>query len=149
MNSRTTINCFLDDKDLAIVGVSRDTKKFGYQVFKTLKDKGYKIIPVNPNADVIDGTFCTHTVGDIPSGINNLLIVTHKDRTKTVVQEAIGKGIRNIWIQNGCETEEAIQLAENNNIHLVAKACILMYANPRGVHKFHRLLARLSGRYIS
>jgi len=149
MNSRTIIDHFLNNKDMAIAGVSRDTKKFGYHVFKTLTDKGYNIIPVNPSADAIDGIFCIHAIHDIPSGINNLLIVTHKDKSKMVIQEAIEKGIKNIWIQNGCETEEAIQLATDNNINLVAKACILMYASPKGFHKFHQRLARLFGQYVS
>jgi predicted CoA-binding protein len=147
MNSRTTINLFLGNKTLAISGVSRNPQKFGNILFKTLKEKGYQIFPVNPNADDIDGIQCYHSVNDLPSDVTNLLIVNHKRDTAGVLKAAIDKGFRHIWIQRGCESDEALQLAKENNINLVAKACFLMYANPKGFHKFHQTLAKLFGSY--
>ena len=51
MTTLKQINEFLDSQPIALVGVSRNPKKFGYAVFKELKEKGMKIIPVNPVAD--------------------------------------------------------------------------------------------------
>lgn len=147
MNSRTTINLFLGSKTLAISGVSRNHQKFGNMVFRILKEKGYQLFPINPNADAIDGTTCYHSVKDIPSDITTLLIVNHKKDTAGVLKEAIEKGFRHIWIQRGSESDEALQLAQENNINLVSKACFLMYANPKGFHKFHQTLAKLFGSY--
>ena len=55
MNSLKQINQFLDNQPIAMAGVSRNPKKFGYTAFKELKGKGMKIIPVNPEADEIMG----------------------------------------------------------------------------------------------
>lgn len=147
MNSRTTINLFLGSKTLAISGVSRNPQKFGNVVFRTLKEKGFQIFPVNPNTDTIDGDTCYRSVKNLPADLSTLLIVNHKRDTASVMKEAIEKGFRHIWIQRGCESDEALQLAQENNINLVAKACFLMYANPKGIHKFHQTLAKWFGSY--
>ena len=147
MNSRTTINLFLASKTLAISGVSRNPQKFGHILFKTLKEKGFQIFPVNPNAEVIDEVTCYHSVNDLPPDLSTLLIVNNKRDTAKVMQEAIEKGFRHIWIQRGCESEEALQLAQENNINLVCKACFLMYADPKGIHKFHQTFAKWFGTY--
>jgi len=147
MNTRQTIDIFLNEKKLAIAGVSRNSRKFGNVVFRTLKEKGYSITPINPNGGTIDGSVCTDSIANLGSDIENLLIVTHKRDTKKVLEEAISKGIKNIWIQNGCETKEAIKIAQENNINLVSKACFMMYANPKGFHKFHQTISRWVGSY--
>ena len=147
MNSRTTINLFLNNKTLAVAGVSRNPKKFGNMVYRTLKEKGYRILPINPNADSIEGDPCFRSIADLPSDISMLLVVTHKRDTADIIKQAIEKGFRHVWIQHGCETEEALQIAQENNINLVSGACIMMYADPKGVHKFHQLLAKWFGAY--
>jgi predicted CoA-binding protein len=147
MNNRQTIDLFLKDKRLAIAGVSRNPQKFGYSVYHTLKDKGYSIVPVNPNAEKIDDINCLQSISQLDEDVKNLLIATNKRDTQKVLEEAISKGIRNIWIQNGCETEEAIEYAGKNNINLVSKACFLMYANPTGFHKFHQTITKWFGGY--
>lgn len=148
MEIREIIDVFLHDKKLAIAGVSHNPKKFGYILFKTAREKGYFVIPVNPKGGTIDGIECIESVSMLDSDIHNLVIATHKRDTAGVIEEAIAKGIRNVWIQNGCETEEAIIIARENNINLVAKECFLMYAWPKGIHKFHQTLARWFGRYV-
>lgn len=148
MNLRETIELFLHDKKIAIAGVSHNPKKFGYILFKTAREKGYSVVPINPKGGVIDGIQCIESVVELHSDVHNLLIATHKRDTRKVMEDAINKGIRNIWIQNGCETEEAIGIARENNINLVSNICFMMYAWPKGIHKFHQALSRLVGKYI-
>jgi uncharacterized protein len=148
MNSRAVIDYFLNGKKMAIAGVSRNPRKFGNLVFRIFREQGYEIFPVNPNASTIDEVTCISSVSLLPPEIENLLIITEKKQTEKIVIEAIQQGIKNIWIQDGCETDEAIEVARRNNVHLVANACILMYAHPVGFHKFHMMVARLFGKYI-
>ena len=54
MITKAQINEFYSQSPIALIGVSRDKKKFGYMVFKELKNKGYKVVPVNSSADIID-----------------------------------------------------------------------------------------------
>jgi len=149
MNTRSTINLFLENKTLAIAGVSRNPKKFGFLVYKTLREHGYDLYPVNPNAEENSDTNWFRSVSDVPDHVKNLLILTHKRDTEKVLNEAIQKGIKNIWIQQHSETPNSLKIASDNHINLVSKACIMMYANPTGIHKFHGSLSKFFGKYVT
>ena len=144
--SRKAIESFLSTKKIAVAGVSRDTKKFGYSVYKELTEKGFDIYPINPNTDKVGGIPCFQSVSALPSDIRNLLIITPKSQTAGVVEEAVSKGISGIWIQRMSDTPEAIKLAQENNVNLISKECILMWAEPvKSIHKFHRTVKRFFG----
>ncbi len=148
MNKLSTVQSFLEPKEMAICGVSRNTRKFGRVVYDSLKEKGYKLYPVNPNTTKIDSDSCFRDVSELPVHVQYLYIVTPKSQTKEVIEKAIGKGIKNIWIQQMSETPDAIELAETNNINLIYKQCIFKFAEPvTGVHKFHRFMNKLFGTY--
>jgi uncharacterized protein len=147
MSLRPIINQFLTSKKIAIAGVSRKPKKFGNILYWTLVHKGYEVYPVNPHADTIEGNTCYHHLKDLPADVEYLLITTNKEDTETVVKEAIEKGFKNIWIQDGCETEEAIKLAKDHSVNLISNCCILMYAAPKGFHKFHQVITKWIGKY--
>ncbi len=145
--TKASIDAFLASRKLAIAGVSRDPKKFGYQVFKQMQEKGFEVYPVNPETDMIDGNPCFRSIGSLPLNVHSLLIVTGKKQTRGIVAEAIAKGIDNIWIQQMSDTPEAIELAGSRPLNLVTGECILMHTNPvTGFHKFHRNIRRFFGR---
>src|SRR5512133_1389516 len=147
MTTLQQINDFIDSQPIALVGVSRNPKKFGYSAFKELKEKGMKIVPVNPQTDEIMGEKCYRNVSMLPPEIKGLIIVTQKSQTATVVKEAREKGIRQIWIQQMAETPEAIQQLSGTDINYITKECILMYYKSNGMHKFHRVLKKFFGKY--
>ncbi|HEX2934560.1 MAG TPA: CoA-binding protein [Bacteroidales bacterium] len=149
MTQREIIDSFLDNKNLAIAGVSRNSKKFGNIIYKTLKEKGFQITPINPVAEEIEGQPCLKSVMELAPTMQHLLIATHKKDTARVLAQAVAKGIPYIWIQNGCESSEALKLAEEHKVNIISKACFLMYANPTGVHRFHKTVTRFFGGYIS
>jgi len=144
----STIQAFLEPKEIAFCGVSRNKKKFGRVVYDSLKEKGFNVFPVNPNADEIDGEKCFHDVSELPDSVKKMFIVTPKDQTKDLIEKASEKGIDMIWIQQSSETPESIELAEQKNIDLIYKECIMKFAEPvTGVHKFHRVISKLFGTY--
>ena len=144
MISLNLIQKFLGPKKMAIAGVSRDPKKFGAQVYKELKGRGFELFPVNPNADELYGDKCYHSVNELPDDITRLYIVTPKNETANVVKLAAEKGIPMIWIQQSADTPEAIEIAKQNNMELIYKKCIFMFAEPvESVHKFHRFCMKL------
>ena len=146
--TKASIDAFLSSRKLAIAGVSRDMKKFGYQVFKQLKEKGFEVYPINPNADNIDGTPCFRSVSTLPLNVHSLVILTPKKLTRDIVAEAIAKGIDNIWIQQMSDTREAVELTKSHPVNLVTRECILMHTDPvQGIHKFHRNIKRFFGLY--
>jgi uncharacterized protein len=142
-----SIKNFLENRKIAIAGVSRDKKKFGFAVLTKLKQIGFDLYLVNPNVDMLHSEPCYRNISVLPNDITGLLIITPRPETTGVVEEAIKKGIRNIWIQQMSETREAIELAESNNVNLVTGQCIFMFADPvEGFHKFHRNLKKFFGR---
>lgn len=144
--SRKSIETFLEEKKMAVTGVSRDPKKFGYQVYHALKNKGYEVYPLNPMTTEIDGERCYQNLSEIPSHVNNLLILSSRDKTVAIVKDAIKKGIKNIWIQQMSDSKEAIDIATSGNVNLVSGQCILMFAEPvEGFHKFHRGVKKFFG----
>jgi predicted CoA-binding protein len=146
MVTKKEIEIFFEPKKLAIVGVSRDKKKFGHLVFKDLKAKGYSVYPVNPYADKIDGDRCYGSVKDLPDDVESVLILTPKEETDSILREVINRGIINIWVQQMSETKQTIKIAEEYQKEIIHKKCIYMFAEPvTGFHKFHRTILRLFG----
>ena len=146
MVTKMTIEKFLEPKKLAIAGVSRNPKKFGYLVFRDLKASGYEVYPVNPNTDKINGDACYKSVRDLPADIKSILILTPKKETDNVLREAINKGIINIWVQQMSETKNTIKIAEEYQKEIIHRKCIYMFAEPvKGIHKFHRIILKLFG----
>ena len=131
---------FVESKTYAIAGVSRDKKKFGNYVFRNLKEKGYEILPINPNAAEINGVVCYADVSALPDNISHLIVLTKKNQTLQVVEAAVKKGIKNIWVQQSSETKEVMDFANGKDNNFLFKKCIMMYAQPKGMHKFHRFV---------
>ncbi len=129
---------FLGSEPVALAGVSRNPKKFGYAAFKELKDKGMNVIPVNPYADEIHGTKVYHDIRSLPEDVRGLIVMTRKDQTAGVIREAKEKGIKQIWIQQMAESKDALKELEGSGINYITKECILMHYKPHSIHKFHK-----------
>jgi predicted CoA-binding protein len=147
MTTLKQINDFIDSQPIAMVGVSRNPKKFGYTAFKELKEKGMKIIPVNPEADQILGEKSYSSVSNLPIEVKSVLIFTKKDKTAEVVREAKVKGIKQIWIQQMSDSREALDELNGSDISYIAGECILMHYKPHSIHKFHGSLKKFFGRF--
>ncbi len=141
MSKKQSIEQFLAPKKLAIVGVSGNTKKFGYAIFKELREKGFDICPINPKLDEIDGVKVYASVIDIPDEYEKLFIVTPKSETDTIIKQAAEKGIKHVWVQQTANTKETETIAKDLNIDLIYKECIFMFAEPvQSIHKFHKAI---------
>jgi hypothetical protein len=147
MTTLKQINDFIDSQPIALVGVSRNPKKFGYAAFKELKEKGMKIIPVNPNAEEIMGDKCYPNVKMLPPEVNSIIVFTKKAETASVIRDAKEKGITQIWIQQMADTKEAIDELQGSGINYITGECILMHYKPHSIHKFHAGLKKLFGRF--
>jgi predicted CoA-binding protein len=141
------INEFIASEPIAMIGVSRDPRKFGFTAFRELKEKGMNIIPVNPHAGEIRGTKVFHDISSLPPEVKGLLVMTKKDLTAGVVKEAKEKGFRQIWIQQLSESPEALNELKGTDINVITGQCILMHYKPHSVHKFHARLKRFFGRF--
>jgi predicted CoA-binding protein len=141
------INEFLESQPIALIGVSRNPKKFGYVAFKDLKKKGMNIIPVNPEADEIMGEKSYHNVTELPSDVKGIIVLTKKEKTAAVVREAKEKGIRQIWIQQMADSPEALDELKGTDINYITGECILMHYKANNIHKFHGRLKKFFGKF--
>lgn len=145
MASLKQIEDFIAATPIALAGVSRDPKKFGYTAFKELKEKGLDLVPVNPNASEILGVKAYKDLTSIPEEVKGVIIMTKKDKTASLVREAKAKGIKNIWIQQMADSKEAVKELEGTDINYITGECILMHYKPHSVHKFHKGLRKFFG----
>jgi len=146
LSTMAAITKFLDQKTLAVVGVSRSEKKFSYRLFKSLKTKGYRVFAVNPNTDRIDGESCFGNIQSLPQQVNGVVIVVPPNQTEKVVKDAAAAVINHIWIQQGAESEEAIDFCKKSGINVIHNQCILMFAEPSFPHKCHRYVNKALGK---
>jgi Predicted CoA-binding protein len=140
------IEKFLANKNLAIAGASRNTDKFGYKVFEFLRSKGYKLYPIHPEAESLDGTICYKKPSDIPPDVRNLYVVTPQHATDKLIESAVERGFDMIWMQQKSETPNSVALAKNKGIDIITNRCIFMYIDPKGGHAFHRFFIKLFGK---
>ena len=147
MTSIKQIEEFLAAEPVALIGVSRNPKKFGYAAFKELKEKGMKIIPVNPHATEILGEKTFPDIKALPSDVRGVIIMTKKDQTVSVIRAAREKGVKNIWIQQMADSPESNKELEGSDINYISGECILMHYKPNGIHKFHGKLKKFFGRF--
>jgi predicted CoA-binding protein len=147
MSTLKQINEFLNSQPIALVGVSRNPKKFGYTAFRELKQKGMRIIPVNPEAGEIMGEKAFPNVKELPADVQAIIILTKKDKTASVIREAKEKGIKQIWIQQMADNKEALDELKGSDINYITGECILMHYKPHSIHRFHRAISKFFGRF--
>ncbi|MFO7925043.1 MAG: CoA-binding protein [Bacteroidales bacterium] len=141
------IDRFMACNKFAIAGVSRNKHKFGNSIFREMKKKKYDIVPVNPNMNSFEGDICYKSVSELPYDVEALIVTTKPEASMTVVREAVDRGIKNIFLQQGAENKEVIEYAESNGANIIYKKCILMFASPTGFHKFHERISKFFGFY--
>ena len=140
---------FLKSDFIAVLGVSRNSKKFGNFLFDELKKKGKKVFPVNPHLIEYDGVKCFQSVEDLPEETNSVVFVTKPEITNTLLLKVFQKGIRNIWLQQGSHNNESIAICSALNVNVIHGQCLMMYLEPvKSFHKFHQFLWKLFGKYV-
>lgn len=146
MTSKAAIDEFFSQPVLAVAGVSRDPRKFGNAAFRELKAKGYRLLPINPNTQAIEGAPCYPSLKALPEKVGGLLVCTPPAVTEGLVREAAEAGISRVWMQAGSESQGAIQFCRENGIDVISGECILMYQhNPAFMHKFHKFFKETFG----
>ncbi len=146
MNTQADIKDFLSQKTIAMAGLSRDPKAFSANIKKELTTKGYRIIPVNPNAESIGGEKCYATIAAIPEKIGGVLVVTSPAQSEKVVRDAAAAGVTRVWLQQGAQSDAAVVACKENGLTAVWGRCILMFAEPvTSIHSMHRWFAKLFG----
>ena len=118
----------LEQKVWAVVGVSRDTKKYGYKIYKKLLDKGYTVYPINPNMTEIDSNKVYESLKELPEVPQVVNFVVPPRVTRQVVEEAKELGVHYLWMQPGSVDATAVKSAEEAGITVIQGQCVLKLA---------------------
>ncbi len=112
-------------KTVAVVGLSSKPTRPSYGVASYLKARGYRIIPVNPNEKAVLNEKAYPTLDDVPDAVEVVVIFRRPEFVPEVVERAIRKGARVVWMQEGIAHEEAAARARAAGLEVVQDRCIL------------------------
>lgn len=125
---------FLSGKRIAIAGVSRGKLSAANAVFCKLRNSGYEVFPVNPNASEVEGATCYPDLASIPGELDGLVIATHPNVAQQVVQQAAARNVRRIWFHRsfgqGSVSTAATEECARAGIPCIVGGCPLMYCQP-------------------
>lgn len=142
---------FLSHKRVAVTGVSREPGSHGSNVvYRRLRDRGYEVFAVNPNADEVEGDPSHHDLRSIPGGVEAVVIATRPETAEATMRECADLGIEHVWMQRGpgggSVSPEAAKYGREHGIAVIDGGCPCMFgptADPG--HKAMRFVLTLSG----
>jgi predicted CoA-binding protein len=113
-------------KTIAVIGISPKEDRPSYIVASYLKSKGYRIIPVRPDGEEILGEKVYHNLSEIPKGIgvDVVDIFRRSEDVPPIVVEAIQRGAKVVWMQEGVIHQEAAEKAEKMGLKVVMDRCM-------------------------
>jgi predicted CoA-binding protein len=121
------IDRFLSSPAYGVVGASPRRHKYGNKVLRCYQQNGRRVIPVNPREPEIEGATCVASVSDLPEDVKSISVITPPAVTERVVQDAIAKGIENVWMQPGAESEASVEACRKAGINVIADgSCVLV-----------------------
>ncbi len=121
------ISDFVNRRIWAVVGASQDQTKFGYRIFRSLRDAGYIVYPVNPRGGTLEGAQVYPSLAKLPEPPEVVDMVVPPAVTEQVVKEAQELGLTRIWMQPGAESEAAIAYCHEHGIEVVHDACAMVW----------------------
>ncbi|STX28585.1 CoA-binding protein [Legionella beliardensis] len=121
------IDRFFKSQAYGVVGASSNRYKYGNKVLRCYMQHQMKVYPVNLYEETIENLSAVQSVEELPSDVESISIITPPSATEKVVEQAIQKGIKNIWMQPGAESDQAILRCKEAGINIIAGGpCILV-----------------------
>jgi predicted CoA-binding protein len=142
---------FLSGRRVAVTGVSREPNSHGSNVvYKRLRERGYEVFAVNPNADEVEGDRCYRDLRSIPGGVDGVVIGTRPERAEETMRECAELGIEHVWMHKGpgpgSVSPTAAGYGRQHGITVIDGGCPCMFgptADPG--HKAMRVVLTLTG----
>lgn len=110
----------------AVIGASKNSEKYGYKVFKDLKEARHKVFPINLKEKEILGVKIYKDIYGVKAKIDVVIFVVPPDVTRKILKDVKKLQIKNVWLQPGSESQEAIEYCVKNNIKCSHDACIMI-----------------------
>lgn len=111
-------------RTVAVVGISRDLQKAAGRIPAELKERGFRIIPVNPKSDEIIGEKAYPSLADIPEAVDVVNVFRPAEEAPDIARQAVTSGAKVLWLQSGIRSEEARRIAEEGGLGYIEDRCI-------------------------
>jgi len=138
-------------KRVAVTGVSRKADGHGSNVvYKRLKDRGYEVFAVNPNATEVEGDHAFPDLKSIPGGVDWVVIGTRPESAAATMQEVVDLGIHHVWMHRafgqGSVSDDATRVGREHGVTVIDGGCPLMFEpTSDGGHKMIRFFCSFTG----
>jgi predicted CoA-binding protein len=142
---------FLAQRRVAVTGVSRHPQGHGSNVvYRRLRERGYEVFAVNPNADEVEGDRCYPDLGSIPGGVEAVVIGTRPEIAEETMRECAELGIKQVWMHRGpgpgSVSKAATEYGRGRGIAVIDGGCPLMFEPTADLgHKAMRFVFTLKG----
>ena len=117
---------FMRQKRFAVVGATDNPQKYGNQIVKNLKSRGYEVYPVNPRLKELEGLSCYPGLADIPVKVDVVDFVVPPGATEEILKQCKELELSRIWLQPGSESETAITFCHENGLKVVHSVCVML-----------------------
>ena len=126
MDIQAQIERFLASPAFGVAGASTRREKYGNKVLRCYLQHGRRAIPVNPREQAIEGVACVAAISDLPADVKSLSVITPPPVTEQVVEQAIARGIENVWMQPGAESAKAVARCREAGVNVIADGTCLL-----------------------
>jgi len=145
-------NEFLAQERIAVAGVSRSKDNTANYIYRTLRDKGYKVFAVNPNADSVEGDPCFPNMQAIAGGVDGAVIITKPEISEQIVLDCVAAEIPRVWMHNNTfmpssVSDKATAVCRENDIVVIDGGCPMMFMDFG--HKCMKWFLAMTGRLPS
>lgn len=145
-----TIEHFLAEHRIALIGASRNPKHFSRLVMADYQKHGYEILPVNPNGLSLDSQQSWHSVGEITPAPSAALVMVSTSELQKVVTECVAAGVKMVWLVRSEGSVEArksaVEYCQAHHIAVIDAACPMMYLKETALpHAIHGWIWKLVG----
>jgi hypothetical protein len=142
---------FLAHKRVAVTGVSRTPEAHGSNsVYKRLRERGYEVFAVNPNAAEVEGDRCYERLASIPGGVDAVVIATRPEAAEDTMRECAELGIEHVWMHWGAGASSvsaaATEYGRRHGITVIDGGCPLMFAPTADLG--HKVMRAVLGRRV-
>jgi len=116
----------LEKKIWAVIGVTPNQQKFGYKIWKKLKENEYEVFAINPKYSNIEGDKCYSNLKELPKKPDVINFVVPPQVSLGVLEKAKELGVKYLWFQPGTSNEDVINEAEKMKFEIVFQGCVLV-----------------------
>ncbi len=118
-------------KVVAVIGASSDRRKFGNRAVRAFRQQGYTVVPINPHEAEVEGLKAYASVLDVPGPVDMASLYVPPEIGEQVIEEIARKGIAEVWVNPGAESDALIARARALEIQpIVACSIVAIGQNP-------------------